>query len=220
MSLVVALFSKFCLWSFNVIKHSSLPLTWVLSRMFFLLAIFLPCSLMVSVTLEFIYVYVYVYVYIYIYTHIYIYIYIYIYYIYIYIFINTILFSEAVLRGFSYGRVCSGSMRRVCGVASVPKCDFNRVGTQLCWGHTSPWVFSCEFAPYFQGTSLCEDINLSFAKALLSSIVHFKGTFTYCYHCFVHDSHIFNISQPLLIICNSSYICVSCVHRSCVVFFR
>ena len=34
--------------------------------------------------------------------------------------------------------------------------------------------------------------------------VHFKGTFTYCYHCFVHDSQIFNILQLLLIICNNS----------------
>ena len=33
MSLSVALFSKFSLWSFNVMKHSSFPLTWILSRM-------------------------------------------------------------------------------------------------------------------------------------------------------------------------------------------
>ena len=59
----------------------------------------------------------------------------------------------------------------------MPKCDFNRVAMQLCWGHTSAWVF-CEFAPYFHGTSLLELLNLSFAKALLSLIVHFKGTFT------------------------------------------
>ena len=51
---------------------------------------------------------------------------------------------------------------------------------------------------------------LSFAKALSSFIVHFKGTFTYCYYCYVHDSQIFEILQLLLIICNSSYICVSC----------
>ena len=34
MSLNVAFFSKFGLWSFNVIRHSSLPLTWILSRIF------------------------------------------------------------------------------------------------------------------------------------------------------------------------------------------
>ena len=49
----VALFSKFGLWSFNIMKHSSLSLIWILSRMFFLLAIFLPSSLMLLVILEF-----------------------------------------------------------------------------------------------------------------------------------------------------------------------
>ena len=51
MSLVV-IFSKVVLWSFNAIKRSSLSLNWILSRMFFLLAIFLPCSLIVVVILE------------------------------------------------------------------------------------------------------------------------------------------------------------------------
>ena len=69
------------------------------------------------------------------------------------------------------------SKPRVCGVVSVPKCDFNRVAMQFCWGYTSAWVF-CEFAVYFQGTSLEENLNLFFAKALLSLIVHFKGTLT------------------------------------------
>ena len=73
--------------------------------------------------------------------------------------------------------------------------------------------FCYEFAPYFWGTSLWEHLNLSFEKALLSLIIHFKGTFTYRYLCFVHDSQIFNILQLLLIIYNSSYICVSCVHN-------
>ena len=115
---------------------------------------------------------------------------------------------------------CSESERRLCGVASVPKCDVSRVAMQFCWGQTLTWVF-CEFAPYFQGTSLREHLHLSFAKALLSLIVHFKGTFTYCYHCFVHDSQILNILQLLLIICKSSSICVSCVHnlRLCCFFF-
>ena len=37
----------------------------------------------------------------------------------------------------------------------------------------------------------------SFAKALLTLIFHFKGTFTCSYHCFDHDSHIFNVLQLL-----------------------
>ena len=51
----------------------------------------------------------------------------------------------------------------------------------------------CEFAPYFQGSSQWEDLHLFFAKALLSLIVHFKSTCTYCHHCFVHYSEIFKI---------------------------
>ena len=34
----------------------------------------------------------------------------------------------------------------------MPKCDFKNVDWQLCWKHTSPWVFSCKFAAYFQNT--------------------------------------------------------------------
>ena len=110
------------------------------------------------------------------------------------------------------------SKPRVCGVVFVPKCDFNRVAMQFCWGYTSAWVF-CEFAVYFQGTSLEENLNLFFAKVLLSLIVHFKGTLTYFCHCFVHDSQIFNILQLLLTICISSYICVNCVHNLSCFFF-
>ena len=56
----------------------------------------------------------------------------------------------------------------------MPKCDFNRVAMHLCWGHTLVWVF-CEFAPNFQGTSLWEHQNMSFAKVLLSLVVQLKA---------------------------------------------
>ena len=69
---------------------------------------------------------------------------------YMYIYIYS---SKAVVRGLSMGE-CSRSMHRVCSVASVWKYDFSKAAMQLCWGHTSAQVFSCEFAPYFQGTSL------------------------------------------------------------------
>ena len=115
--------------------------------------------------------------------------------------------------GFLMGE-CSRSMQWVCGVASVPKCDFNKAATQSCWDDTSAWVFSCEFAVYFHGTFFW-----SFAKVLLSLIARFNSTFTYCSQCFVHDSQIITISQLLLIICNSSYICVSCVHNLKLCYF-
>ena len=88
-------------------------------------------------------------------------------------------------------------------VVSVPKYNFSRVAMQFCLVHTSAWVF-CKFAVYFQCV---------FAKALLSLIVHFKGTFTYFYQCFIHDPQIFNVLQHLLILCISNYIFVSCVHN-------
>ena len=34
----------------------------------------------------------------------------------------------------------------------MPKCDFNKVALQLYRNHTSAWVFSCNFAAYFQNT--------------------------------------------------------------------
>ena len=78
----------------------------------------------------------------------------------------------------SFVGLLTKSKRWVCGVVSVSKCDFNRVAMQFCWGHTSAWVFY-QLALYFQGTSLWKKLHLFFAKALLSLIVHFKGTFTY-----------------------------------------
>ena len=91
------------------------------------------------------------------------------------------------------------------------------VAMRHCWVHTSAWIFSCEFAPYFQRTN--EGMLLSFAKVLLTLIVHFEGIFTYCYHCFVYDWHFLHILQLFLIICNSSYICVSCVYNLKLCFF-
>ena len=32
----------------------------------------------------------------------------------------------------------------------MPKSDFNKVGKQLYWNHTSTWVFSCTFTSHFQ----------------------------------------------------------------------
>ena len=51
--LVVAFFSKFRWWSFNFLKHFSMPLTWIISRKSFLLVIFLLWSLIVLMVLEF-----------------------------------------------------------------------------------------------------------------------------------------------------------------------
>ena len=41
----------------------------------------------------------------------------------------------------------SENMQQIYRRTAMPKCDFNK---QLCWNHTSTWVFSCKFAAYFQ----------------------------------------------------------------------
>ena len=40
----------------------------------------------------------------------------------------------------------------------MPKCDFNKVAKQLYWNHTSAWVFSCNFAAYFQNSFFKEHL--------------------------------------------------------------
>ena len=41
----------------------------------------------------------------------------------------------------------------------MPKCDFNKFAKQqLYWNHILAWVFSCEFATYFQKTFSSEHL--------------------------------------------------------------
>ena len=40
----------------------------------------------------------------------------------------------------------------------MPKCDFSKAALQLYSNHTSAWVFSCEFASYFQNIFLKEHL--------------------------------------------------------------
>ena len=54
-------------------------------------------------------------------------------------------------RGVSRKR-CSENMPQIYWRTPMPKCDFNKVALQLYWNRTSPWVFSCKFATYFQNT--------------------------------------------------------------------
>ena len=41
-------------------------------------------------------------------------------------------------------------MQQIYIKAPMPKYDFSKFAKQLYWNHTSAWVFSCKFAPYFQ----------------------------------------------------------------------
>ena len=96
-----------------------------------------------------------------------------------------------------------------------------------------PWVFllevSGEFAEWLPCRSvisielLCSFVGVTLRRGCSINLLRiFRAPFcgsTYCYHFFVHDSQIFNILQLLLIICSSSYICVSCVHNLKLFFF-
>ena len=45
--------------------------------------------------------------------------------------------SRSVLR-----KRCSENIQQIYKRAPMPKCDFDKVGLQLYWNHTSAWVFS------------------------------------------------------------------------------
>ena len=45
---------------------------------------------------------------------------------------------------------CSENMQPICKRTPMLKCDFNKVSKQLYWNLTSAWLFSCEFAAFFQ----------------------------------------------------------------------
>ena len=47
---------------------------------------------------------------------------------------------------------CSENMQQICWRKPIQKCDFNKVSKQLCWNHSSRWVFSCKFTEHFQST--------------------------------------------------------------------
>ena len=47
---------------------------------------------------------------------------------------------------------CSENIHQIYKRIPILKCDFHKVAKQLYWNHTSAWVFSYEFAAYFQNT--------------------------------------------------------------------
>ena len=49
---------------------------------------------------------------------------------------------------------CSENMQQFCRRTPMPKCDFNKVASQLYWNRTSVWVFSCKFAAYWNENTL------------------------------------------------------------------
>ena len=47
---------------------------------------------------------------------------------------------------------CSENMQQIHRRTPMPECNFNKVGKELYWNHTSAWVFSHKSAAYFQNT--------------------------------------------------------------------
>ena len=50
------------------------------------------------------------------------------------------------------GKRCFENRLQIYKRTLMLKYDFNKVAKQLCWNHTSAWVFSYKFAAYFQNT--------------------------------------------------------------------
>ena len=47
---------------------------------------------------------------------------------------------------------CSENMQQIYRRIPIPKCDFNKVASQLYWNRILAWLFSCKFAANFQNT--------------------------------------------------------------------
>ena len=52
----------------------------------------------------------------------------------------------------------SENMQKIYRRTPMPKCDFNKVASQLYWNHISAWLFSCKFAAYFQNVFSSEHL--------------------------------------------------------------
>ena len=59
---------------------------------------------------------------------------------------------------------CCENMQQIYRRPLILKCYFNRFAKQLCWNHTSVWVFSCKFAAYFQNTFSLEHLCMAASK--------------------------------------------------------
>ena len=59
--------------------------------------------------------------------------------------------QKQLFKGFLSKR-CSENMKQIYRRTFMPKCDFNKVASQLYWNHVSAWAVSCKFAAYFQNT--------------------------------------------------------------------
>ena len=67
----------------------------------------------------------------------------------------------------------SGNMQQIYRRTPTPKCDFNKIALQLCWSHTSAWVFPVNLLHIFRtaygGLLLTETSQLICTVNILST---------------------------------------------------
>ena len=63
----------------------------------------------------------------------------------------------------------------------MPKCDFDKAAQRLYWNHTSAWVFSCNFAAYFQNSFFKEHLLVA-ASVFLRTMMKLSKMKN-CWYC-------------------------------------
>ena len=64
---------------------------------------------------------------------------------------NDLLVQKQSLKGVPRNK-CSKNIQQIYRRTPIPKRDFNKAALLHYWNRPSLWVFSCEFAAYFQNT--------------------------------------------------------------------
>ena len=85
----------------------------------------------------------------------------------------------------SFGKGVLKKMHQIYRRTAMPKCDFNKVTTQIYWNHTLAWVFSCKLAAFFQKNFYWEHLrkavfelsSLFFDSFLIASGSDLRGKF-------------------------------------------
>ena len=87
-------------------------------------------------------------------------------------------------------------MQQIYRRTPLPKCDFNKVALQFYWNHTSPWVFSCKFAAYFQSIFSKEHlwrVASIFMTLWVKKYFLLKCSFYLEFSCFVKNEYECNL---------------------------
>ena len=133
-------------------------------------------------------------------------------YVYVLEIFDTKFYSSIVLKRFTFNKqkqTTRGVLRKkfsknmqIYRRTLMPKCDFNKVTSQLYWNHTSVWVFSCKFAAYFQDKCLQEHPWRTASEWVYSRVPNKRLLPPAC--CFFKNfSHLPLLVRPPLIKCST-----------------